>query len=277
MTTRTIALYARKGGVGRTLLTQNLAGAYAEQGHRVLLIDTDPQGSLSKNFFGAKAVQRLRSYQTVAALFDSRREPDPADMVHATEVPGIAIVPASDHLEPYDLPQPLKHGSLRFALRDFLRDVRRSFDVILIDTPPNVSNLPGWNALMVADYVLTPVNPKKNSAESILDVKARLMTAIEHGNPDLIDLGYLVNNLDIRSAKQRAIELKMRQLYGPQVFDSVVYSRVRFEEAAYEYQPITHWRPTSAEADMIRRVQTEVTRRAAGAAQMRNDRIAAVG
>ena len=102
-----ISLYARKGGVGRTMLTQNLAGACAEKGASVLLLDTDSQASLSKNFFGASAVERLRPYETIAALFDASRDADPDAVIREADVENISIIPSSDHLEHFDLPQSL--------------------------------------------------------------------------------------------------------------------------------------------------------------------------
>ena len=159
MTATVLSLYARKGGVGRTMLTQNLAGACAERDVPVLVVDTDPQASVSKNFLGAAAVERLRPHETIAALFDSRREPEASSLIHPTGIDNIRLLPASDYLEAYDLPRPQKLGDTPFALRDFLDEVLESFVMILIDTPPAVSNLPAWSSLLAADYVVTPVTP----------------------------------------------------------------------------------------------------------------------
>ena len=64
-----LTLLANKGGVGRTMHTQNLAGAFAEQGIRVLVIDLDKQGSLSRNIFGDKVVQSLESHANGSGAF----------------------------------------------------------------------------------------------------------------------------------------------------------------------------------------------------------------
>ena len=136
------------------MLCQNLAGACAEHGGRVLVIDLDPQASVSKNFFGRDYISRLRPYQTVTALYDNEREPDVAEIVHQTSVPEISVAPSSDHLEPYDLPSPLERVEDQFAIRDLVEEVREQFDLVLIDTPPNVANLLAWGALMASDAAI---------------------------------------------------------------------------------------------------------------------------
>lgn len=256
-----LTLYARKGGVGRTMLSQNLCGACAENGVRVLAIDLDPQASLSKNFFGRDYIARLRPYQTVAALYDESRDPEPAELIHQSQVEGIFVAPSSDHLEPFDLPNPMERGESQFTIRDFVDEQREQFDLILIDTPPNVANLLAWGALMASDFVITPVQPEKNSCEGVVDVKVRLQTAIGNGNSGLVDLGYFVNNMDLRTSQHRLMEEELRQLYGTQVFDTVIFRRTEFQGSQHAYKPITHEKPKSAEADMIRGLLVEIIQR----------------
>ena len=256
-----LTLYARKGGVGRTMLSQNLAGACAEQNVKVLTIDLDPQASLSKNFFGREFVDSLRPYQTVAALYDDKREFQKDELIHPTKVENISVAPSSDHLEPYDLPSPLEHGEQQYAIRDFVDQVREDFDVILIDTPPNVANLLAWGALMATEYVITPVQPEKNSCEGVIDVKVRLQTAIRNGNSNLVDLGYFINNMDKRTAQHRVMAEELQQLHGAQVFETIIYRRTDFQNAQHSYRPISYEQPNSPEASLIRNLMIEIIER----------------
>lgn len=257
MSAFTLSLYARKGGVGRSMLTQNLAGACAELGGSVLVIDTDSQASLSKNLLGAAEVERLKPYQTLAALFNSDTGFDAKELIHPTAMDEISLLPASDHLEAFDRPL-LGEKEMAFALRDFLQDVVERFDIVLIDTPPNVSNLPAWSALMASDLVVTPVQAEKNSSEAIIDVKRRLSRAIAQGNPNLCDLGYFLNMFKSRLAVHKVQHMQIKQLYGPQVFDTVIHERTLFKENAFTRLPITHAKPRSAEAAMIRALMREI-------------------
>ncbi|QDV66079.1 ParA family protein [Crateriforma conspicua] len=256
-----LTLYARKGGVGRTLMSQNLAGACAEHGGKVLVIDLDPQASVSKNFFGRDFVSRLRPYQTTAALFDESRDPEYSEIIHKTKVDEIDIAPSSDFLEPFDLPNPTERGEMQFAVRDLVEAVRGDFHLILIDTPPNVSNLLAWAALMASDFVVTPVQPEKNSCEGVLDVKQRLHYALRNGNSELVDLGYFINNMDARTTQHRIMEEELRQLYGSQVFDTVIYRRTEFQNTQHAHRPITHESPNSSEAGIIRDLLHEIVER----------------
>ena len=243
------------------MLCQNLAGACAEHGGRVLVVDLDPQASVSKNFFGRDYISRLRPYQTIAALYDDGRDPDYSELIHTTNVKEISVVPSSDHLEPYDLPNPFECGEDQFAVRDLVTELREEYDLVLIDTPPNVANLLAWGALMASDYIITPVQPEKNSTEGILDVKTRLQTAIRHGNSSLVDLGYFVNNMDARTSAHQVMAEELRQLYGSQVFNTVIHRRTEFQSTQHSYKPITHDKPNSPEADMIRNLLIEIIER----------------
>lgn len=256
-----LSLYARKGGVGRTMLTQNLAGACAELGGSVLVVDTDSQASVSKNFLTPTTVERLRPYETIAALFDDSSEPDPTYLIHPTGVENISILPASDHFERFDRPVLDEERELTFGLRDFLQDVVDRFDIVLIDTPPNVSNLPAWSALMASHHVVTPVQPEKNSSEAIIDVKRRLARAMANGNPDLCDLGYFLNMYNGRLALHKVQRSQIEQLYGEQVFDTVIKLRTLYKEAVFTGKPITHARPRSDEAKMMRTLLEEILER----------------
>src|SRR4051812_20584981 len=100
----TISLFAKKGGVGKTTLSLNLAGYLASQNHRVLVIDADPQASLSQGLLGPDKVERLSRGETLAALFDEVHDPNPKDIIHETGCENIWLAPASDLLQPYAHP-----------------------------------------------------------------------------------------------------------------------------------------------------------------------------
>ncbi len=272
-----LTLLAKKGGVGRTMHTQNFAGGFAEQGFRVLAVDLDSQGSLTANFFGDDFVDQLQPHETVAALFDDHREPDPNILIRQTAIKDIYVLPASGHMERFDLPEPLKQSERQFAVRDFLTDVDDYFDVVLIDTPPNISNLPAWSALMASQYVMTPIQPQKNPMEALIDVNVQVSNAIAHGNPNLTYLGCFVTNFHIRRAIQKTLELRLRQLYGPQVFNTILKSRPTYEEAQFHYKPVTHYRPKSEAAQLVRELLVEVVTRIQTSTTMMNQQQAKAG
>ncbi len=168
------------------------------------------------------------------------------------------------HIHPlWNVDRPVldEERELTFGLRDFLQDVVDRFDIVLIDTPPNVSNLPAWSALMASHHVVTPVQPEKNSSEAIIDVKRRLARAMANGNPDLCDLGYFLNMYNGRLALHKVQRSQIEQLYGEQVFDTVIKLRTLYKEAVFTGKPITHARPRSDEAKMMRTLLEEILER----------------
>ena len=104
-----IAFINQKGGCGKSSSCFHLAGALALQDHRVLLVDADPQGSLSQAFLGSSTVENLPAASTLAALFDDDSA-TPRDLVIDTSIPNIALLPANQHLARHNAPEPESFG-----------------------------------------------------------------------------------------------------------------------------------------------------------------------
>src|SRR5947209_3168152 len=99
-----VSLLAKKGGVGRTTLTINLAGALAKEGHRILAVDMESQASLSQFFLGPEAVEQLPKAATIAAIFDDGIDPNPQTIIRPTNCERLALAPASQALAAHELP-----------------------------------------------------------------------------------------------------------------------------------------------------------------------------
>src|SRR3954470_21471224 len=91
----TIAMVNRKGGCAKTGSCHHLSGCFAHLGYRVLLVDMDPQASLTQNFFGPAATEAMPAGLTVLSLFDDAFDPDPADILLPTPFERITILPRS--------------------------------------------------------------------------------------------------------------------------------------------------------------------------------------
>src|SRR5262245_9738309 len=100
-----VTLLNQKGGVGKTSTTHHLAGTLAAAGRRVLLVDNDPQASLSQGFWGPVATAALDPASTVAALY-AGLDPFPEQVVRSTGVPGIDLVPGSKAATDFNVPRP---------------------------------------------------------------------------------------------------------------------------------------------------------------------------
>src|SRR3954471_7494957 len=101
-----IALCNLKGGVGKTSTTFHLGGTLAKEGRRVLLVDADPQASLTQGFIGPDAARALPTRTTIAGLFGDGLIPEPVELIVTTGFPGLALVPGSSALARFNVPEP---------------------------------------------------------------------------------------------------------------------------------------------------------------------------
>ena len=255
-----IAMVNRKGGCAKTGSTHQLSGAFAKQlGMRVLLVDMDPQASLTQGFFGPAATEALPDGKTVLALFDDSLDPDPEKVLIPTPCEGITLLAGANRLDDFNRPQPTQEGSLQTALRSFLNEVQDQFDVVLIDCPPNL-HLCSWNALLAADFVMVPLQAEDFGAQGITHIQRAIDAALEKYNPNLRMLGYLIT-LRQRLAIHDAYEHQLRQLYGDLVFDAPFPMKKDFKEAIAQRAPIHFLKPKCGAAKDVNKIAEEILRR----------------
>ena len=253
----TICFINQKGGCGKSSTCFHLAGAFAQAGLNVLLVDADPQGSLSQGFFGPSAVEKLRAEETIALPFD-----DDAFRDNWSHLPGptafdrIAVVPANHQLAKFNSPQPESTGMSQFAIREFLDERGGGFDLVLIDCPPNLYRC-SWTAMLAADYVVIPVPPEDFGTQGLRAVHQ----AIEHArqlNPGLRRLGHLVTRHDRRLLVHRSYEQRLRELYGEMVLATVIPEASAFKVALACRKPVEFHSPRSTAADLTRQLSHEI-------------------
>jgi chromosome partitioning protein len=255
----TIAMVNRKGGCAKTGTTHQLSGSFAKMGLKVLLVDMDPQASLTQGFFGPAATEAIPKDKTIVALFDDAFDPDPEKILLPTPCLGITLLPGANALDDFNTPRPTESGSLQTSLRGFLKEVKGRFDVTLIDCPPNL-HLCSWNALLAADFVLVPVQAEDFGAQGITHIQRAIDLALEKYNPNLRMLGYLVT-LRQRLAIHDAYEKQLRSLYGTHVFETSFPLKKDFKEAIAERMPIHFLRPRSGAAKDVNAIASEILRR----------------
>lgn len=222
--TAVIAVQNQKGGVGKTTTTFHLGGSLAKRGRHVLLIDTDPQASLTNSFFGplvAKAFPPSRTTLAIAA----GREPSPDALILKTAYDGLDIIPGTSSAKKYNAADALAESiDARCRLRDFLDDAE-GYDLVLIDGPPNLQ-LFAWQSFSAASHVLIPTTPDDFGAqglEAVLEFAAEVRArGGEEGNAGLKWLGTVLNMVNIRSANETAFQADMRELYPDAILTSVI-------------------------------------------------------
>ena len=261
----TIAMLNRKGGCGKTSTCHHLAGAFARQGRRVLLVDMDPQASLTQGLFGPQVTEGLFPGETVAGLFNDAVDPDPDDLIRPTSFEGISLVAGSNELDNYNIPRPQETGELQLGLRRFLRESADRYDIALIDCPPNLS-LCSWSALLAANSVVVPVQAEDYGAQGIVYIQRAFDAALAYHNPHLRLAGYLVTMFNKSLGIHTAYNHQLRTLYGGQVFDATVPLAKDYKEAVAARQPVGYYKPRSAASKAIMMVADELVARSAAAA-----------
>jgi chromosome partitioning protein len=255
-----VTLLNQKGGVGKTSTAYHLAGTLARMGRRVLLIDNDPQASLTQGFWGPQATREIDASESVAALFDPDSIAIPSAMVRPTGIEGVSIVPGSRHLTPANMRPPTDWAESQNGIADFIEEVINDFSVVLIDCPPNL-HLCSWAALVASDSIVVPLQAEDFGSQGLAPVQEAIAAVQAGPNRHLRLQGYLLTMFDKRLTVHVSYEAMLREMYGTDVFAASVPRAKDFIEAVASRVPISHYKPKSAAAKAIQSVADELIER----------------
>ena len=247
---RTIAVANQKGGVGKTTTAVNLGAALALAGHRVLLIDTDPQASATTGL----GHPRLDPEATVYELLLGRRSA--RDVVLATRIDGLDLIPSTRDLVGAEI-ELVSVPDREHRLRSSLAGVCADYAFLVIDCPPSLGLLT-VNALRAADGVLVPLQAEYYALEgltALLDTIARVREVL---NPALVVDGLVLTMFDGRNSLARQVQDEVRHHFGAQVFQTVVPRNVRLSESPSHGVPVLLYDPTSRGAQAYRALAQEL-------------------
>jgi chromosome partitioning protein len=256
----TFALVNAKGGVGKTSSCHHIGGTLARSGRRVLLLDNDPQASLTQGLWGPDAMRSIPKASSIAALYDPDLEPIPEALIRPAGFENLWIVPGSEHLTRSNQTPPETWGPSQGGIRGFVAEAGEGFDVVLIDCAPNI-HLCSWAALTGADAVVVPLQAEDYGSQGLAPIQSAIAAVQAGPNPSLRLAGYLFTMFDKRLGIHLAYELRLRAIYGEADFANTFPLAKDFKEAVASRQPISHYKPKSAAAKAASAVADDLVER----------------
>ncbi len=251
---RVIAMCNQKGGVGKTTTTINLGASLAEFGRKVLLVDFDPQGSLSVGLGLNPNDIEMGTYQL---LMDASTSFD--DVVVETGIEGLDLLPANIDLSAAEI-QLVHEVGREQVLAAKLRPVLDRYDVVLIDCQPSLGLLT-VNALTAAHGVIIPLECEYFALRGVALLKDTIDKVKSRLNPGLQIDGLLGTMFDGRTLHSREVMETLVKGWGDIVFHTVIRRTVKFSDSTVAGEPITTYASTSSGADQYRQLAKEVAAR----------------
>ena len=238
---QTIACANQKGGVGKTTTVVNVGTYLALAGHRVLIVDVDPQGNATSGLGVNRSGLDLTLYEAMTGAAALR------DVIVPTGITNLWIVPSSVGLAGAEMElAPTDQRERR--LGRLLAEVAADYDYLLLDCPPSVGLLT-VNALTAADAVLIPIQCEYYALEGLTQLIATVNLVRDNLNPDLEIKGVVLTMYDARTNLSADVAAEVRRHLGAAVFDTIVPRSIRLSEAPSFGLPIAMHRPDSRGAE----------------------------
>ena len=235
--TTIIAVSNEKGGVAKTTSTLSLGAALAELGHKVLLIDLDPQANLSLAIGMEIGESEYTSSNILIEAIPLVRA------IRTTEIPNLDLVPCNSRIETAEQFLPVRTGYTATLRRAIQSTSPVKYDYILMDCPPALGAIT-LNALSAANLLIIPTQAEYFSAYALRNMMGIIRRVRQESNSDLA-YRILVTMFDRRNRTHRNINEQLRGTFSDGVFKTVIEVDTKLRESPIAGLPITQYRPNT--------------------------------
>ena len=259
--TTVIACVNQEGGTGKTTTCENLGAGLVMEGKKVLLVDFDPQASLSISLGYPKPEELpVTITDMMKRVVEEEGIPPGEGILHHEE--GMDLMPSSIELSGMEVSL-VNTISRETVLKEYLESVKRDYDFILLDCSPSLGMLT-INAMAAADTLLIPVQASYLPAKGLEQLLQTVNKVKRQINPKLKIEGILLTMVDTRTNDAREISELIRNAYGGKikVYDTEIPRSVRASEISKEGKSIFKHDPGGKVAEAYRELTREVVKNA---------------
>ena len=237
---RVISIVNQKGGCGKTTTTVNLAGCLAADGHRVLVIDIDPQAHSTLGLGVDPDELDENLYEVLADPGGHDRLPE----VTIEVADNLDLAPSGIVLSALEQKLAAERDESRTErLSSAMQGVKDRYDFVLIDCPPNVGLLT-FNALRASGEVIVPLETSRFAIHGVQKLMETIALLAERLGLE-IDVRVLPTLYDGRTRFARKTLTEIRALFKDMCFDTVIRLNVKLREAAARGTPICFYAPSA--------------------------------
>lgn len=267
-----MAVANQKGGVGKTTTTENLGVGLTRKGNKVLVIDADPQASLTISLgYGRPDEIPITLSDLLSKTIQGEEVSEGEGILHHKE--GVDLIPSNITLAGTELSL-VNVNSRENVLKQYLENMKSHYDFILIDCMPSLGMLT-VNALAAADQVIIPVQATYLSAKGLEQLLNTIRRVRQQMNPKLKIEGILLTMVDARTNDAKEISKLIRNAYGGKIkiYDTDIPRSVRAAETSAEGKSIFAYDPKGKVADAYKDLTKEVLKNAEKRRKLKLDQL----